>query len=745
MRRHSKLLSFGAVLIAFSLVLAACEDGAADTTAAPETAAPEETEAAPETTAAEAPPVAAAEVTVPFLERWTGSGHNDVNAEAFRHWDEDDPPVIPSTCARCHSQTGHLDFLGVDGSAFGSVEADVDPGTTISCVTCHNDVTLTLDSVEMPSGLVLTGLGREARCMNCHQGRHSTVSVNAAIEEAGADDDEVSEDLGFLNIHYYAAAASKYGTEAKGGYEYDGKTYDAFFTHVEGYTACHQCHDPHTLELKLDECATCHSNPVLADGGGVVVDLQTTEDLKQNRMPGSQVDYDGDGDITEGMPFELEGLREKLLEALQLYAEEVSGTPIVYDSAAYPYFFIDTDGDGEVDGDEAAFPNQYNAWTPRLLKAAYNYQVSLKDPGDFAHGGKYHIQLMYDSIENLNEALSTPVSLEGMSRIDHGHFAGSEEAFRHWDEDDPAVVPGGGPYMCARCHSAGGLPLFLEQGVVINQPPTNGFLCSTCHNDLETYTRHEALEVTFPSGKTVDSGDPDANLCMTCHQGRESAVSVNNVIGDTPDDTVSEDLRFVNIHYFAAGATLFGTEAMGGYEYEGNTYAGRREHVEPFDTCTECHDQHKLEVKVQECSACHSDVAAFEDLKDIRLTEGDFDGDGNEAEGIYGEIDTLKAALLAAIQDYTAATDGVDPVIYSSAAYPYFFIDSDGDGEPDDEEAAFDNRYVTWTPRLLRAAYNYQYASKDPGGFAHNPAYVLQLLYDSLADIGGDTSGMTRP
>ncbi|NIN99735.1 MAG: polyheme membrane-associated cytochrome C, partial [Anaerolineae bacterium] len=79
-------------------------------------------------------------------------------------------------------------------------------------------------------GIELTGLGDESRCMQCHQGRHSTFSVNASIEEAGVtDEDKVSEDLGFSNIHYYAAAATKYGTVAKGGYEYEGKSYDAFF------------------------------------------------------------------------------------------------------------------------------------------------------------------------------------------------------------------------------------------------------------------------------------------------------------------------------------------------------------------------------------------------------------------------------------------------------------------------------------------------------------------------------------
>ena len=60
-------------------------------------------------------------------------------------------------------------------------------------------------------------------------------------------------------------------------------------------------------------------------------------------------------------------------------------------------------------------------------------------------------------------------------------------------------------------------------------------------------------------------------------------------------------------------------------------------------------------------------------------------------------------------------------------------------------EAIYPNRYVTWTPRLLKAAYNYQYATKDPGAFAHNGKYVLQILYDSLVDLGANVSGMTRP
>jgi hypothetical protein len=178
-------------------------------------------------------------VEVPNLDKWAESGHADAAAEAFVHWDEDSPAVVSASCAKCHSTPGHLDFLGADGSEAGVVDQDAPIGTTVECVACHNDVSMTKDSVVMPSGIEITELGKEARCMECHQGRESSVSVNSYIEEAGvADEDTVSEDLGFRNIHYYAAAASKYGTLAKGAYEYDGQTYDGNFAHVEEFDTC---------------------------------------------------------------------------------------------------------------------------------------------------------------------------------------------------------------------------------------------------------------------------------------------------------------------------------------------------------------------------------------------------------------------------------------------------------------------------------------------------------------------------
>ncbi|MEZ4670589.1 MAG: cytochrome c3 family protein [Anaerolineae bacterium] len=666
---------------------------------------------------------------------WAGSGHADTEAEAFNHWNSEG--AVPESCARCHSTPGYIDFVGGDGSTPFKVDAPAPLGTVLTCDGCHNSAASQLTSVTFPSGATIENVGRSARCMQCHQGRASTDSVNAAIEKAGLtsdNDNTVSTDLGFINIHYFAAAATLYGGEARGGYQFEGKFYQGRNMHAEGLNTCADCHNPHTLEVKVDVCADCHE------------DVQSVEDLPYIRMNGSGADYDGDGDTLEGISEEIQGLQELAMEALQSYAREVSGTPIAYSAESYPYFFVDTNDNGEVDEDEATSANGYKAFTPTLLKAAYNYQVSVKDPGGFAHNPKYIIELLYDSIDALNTQMTEPVDLSTASRDDIGHFAVTTEPFRHWDAE--GEVPAG----CTRCHTPGGLPFYIENGVNIKGPVPQSLACSTCHeveNDFEVY---KVDQVTFPSGAKVSFGEGDENnLCITCHQGRESTVSVNNAIkgaGVGPDE-VSPKLAFRNVHYFAAGATLFGTEVKGAYEFDGNEYNGRNMHVEEAQVCTDCHVTHTGAVKVDECADCHDGVETQEDLRAMIRNEQedvdpiDYDGDGDTAEPIAAEIQSFQEALLAAMQAY--ATDKGTSIAYSPAAYPYFFIDTNGNGVADADEANNDNRYVSWTPNLLGAAYNYQYSNKDPGAFAHNPDYILQVLYDSIKAVGGDVASFTRP
>ena len=711
----------------------ATAEPAEEPTAAPtEEAAPAE-EAPAETEAAEDASMSEHVIETPFLNVWLNSPHADTSAEAFNHWNEDDPPVVPESCARCHSTPGYQDYLGADGSEAGVVNQSHPTGTTVECVACHNDAASQLTSVTFPSGIEITDLGKSARCMVCHQGRASGLDVTTAVEEAGLAEhpDAKSEDLGFINIHYYAAAASLYGSETHGGFQYPDLPYQPKFNHAGGIDSCTDCHQPHSLEVKVEVCATCH------DG------VASVEDLHDVRMQGSLRDYDGDGNIEEGIYYELDGLRTNLMTAMQAYASSVNEAPIAYNSASYPYFFVDTNEDGEASDDEAVRDNAYKAWTPRLLEAAYNYQTSLKDPGAFAHNAKYHIELLHDSIQSLNEAMANPaVDMSMAARDDAGHFNPNVEAFMHFQEEED----GNTPADCAKCHNADGLPFFLENGVNIKQKVTDSLACTTCHSDLQEFTLRESPEVQFPSGATLSFDDPKSNLCLNCHQGRESTFSVNAAIirAKVGDDDVSDALRFLNPHYFAAGATVFGGEASGAYQYDGKEYVGRNEHRKSFDTCVECHTAHELKVQVQECAECHDteDVTQIRDEDDVT----DWDGDGDVTEGLAGEIATVHEMLGAAIQTYGADVAGA-PIVYAPHNYPYWYVDVNKNGEFDADELNSDNRYANWTPTLLRAAYNYQYVAKDPGAFAHNGKYILQVLYDSLEAIGGSeaVANLTRP
>ena len=138
--------------------------------------------------------------------------------------------------------------------------------------------------------------------------------------------------------------------------------------------------------------------------------------------------------------------------------------------------------------------------------------------------------------------------------------------------------------------------------------------------------------------------------------------------GATPNGVVQsptdyDSFNFINIHYYAVGATLFGTDVQGGYEYEEdvagdplvyrgqNTFVGLHNPTpdgQSLVDCIGCHlnsavdeaDQkrHTFLPKVEDCNQCHSGQA-FQDLS------------GSPGDN-FREINLLKADLLAAMQDY---------------------------------------------------------------------------------------------
>jgi len=282
---------------------------------------------------------------------------------------------------------------------------------------------------------------------------------------------------------------------------------------------------------------------------------------------------------------------------------------------------------------------------------------------------------------------------------------------------------------CVRCHNSLGFVAAEGASVEVDLGDLNGksdgfITCNACH-DGENYPTGADLRLRLEGDvalfnnngsviTTVDAGSSAA--CVYCHQGREDASRVDGT-------------RFRNMHYLASAAVQY---AEKGYEYEGNTYAEPMpDHVEDAGNCVGCHMDdvgsedlggHTFHVSVQTCAVggCHGNgVGSFDDIG----ISGDPDGDGNATESARDEVQGLIDLLLEAIEDADLNPADGTADMYHAENYPYFFLN---DGQD-------------WSLPTAAAAYNWQFIYKDPGAWAHNPYYAIQLLTDSYEDLTGST------
>jgi predicted CXXCH cytochrome family protein len=330
---------------------------------------------------------------------WWGSGHADSKALAFTNWDADTPPQVPVSCAKCHSGNGFLDYIGQDGSTPMVVDQPAAVDSVVSCDVCHNEKANALNLVEFPSGAQANFNHGNASCGTCHSGLDSGSKID--ITTSGYSGDDLVPNSTFITPHYSFSAATWLGSETHGGYEYSGNTYVGRFEHENGVQTCTQCHDPHSLQIrentinnKAELCAVCHPN------------VKSFTDYRDINM--ESIDYDGNGKV-EGLFYEIEGLRSILLKSMQQYSIDKLGIGIGW-TDTYPYLFIDTNKDGNISQEEAVFANAYKDFTPRIMKAAFNFQFSIKEPAGYVHNGKYVIQLLYDSIKDISTTSGKPVT-----------------------------------------------------------------------------------------------------------------------------------------------------------------------------------------------------------------------------------------------------------------------------------------------------------------------------------------------
>lgn len=141
-------------------------------------------------------------------------------------------------------------------------------------------------------------------------------------EISGPALDTVDLSLSFLDPHNLASGSTVFGEQAEGMYQYSGISYLGLRDHDESFQTCLDCHDTHTLAVvDWSECKKCHQ--------------KSTSYLS---IRGTPTDFDGDGNTSEGIAYEVVTLHQALYATLQSYAASTAGYPIVYSSEGSDFF-----------------------------------------------------------------------------------------------------------------------------------------------------------------------------------------------------------------------------------------------------------------------------------------------------------------------------------------------------------------------------------------------------------------------
>jgi len=294
---------------------------------------------------------------------------NDNTAEAYNS-------ASNTACVPCHTTAGFLTYL-----TGGTQAPRLIPPTErnfLNCNTCHDSAAPAaqehvrqLDNVVFPSGLSVTTGGNSKVCFNCHAGRNSKASVDAAVPTGGF------YNFGDVDPHLLPVAALLYGPLAQGGYEYAGKEYSNVFStpHIAiSCVACHMAAGPagnwnlggHALSM--------------TDGSA-----QNTTSCSSFRCHGEVTSFDVRGTDRQGTLNSLLALLDSALATEGV----VKASPFVY-----PYFT--------------------NITTQAGLRAAYNYKFVFNDPGAYVHNWWYAAELLYDSLDELDDGvLNGSVAFDG--------------------------------------------------------------------------------------------------------------------------------------------------------------------------------------------------------------------------------------------------------------------------------------------------------------------------------------------
>lgn len=249
----------------------------------------------------------------------------------------------------------------------------------------------------------------------------------------------------------------------------------------------------------------------------------------------------------------------------------------------------------------------------------------------------------------------------------------------------------------------------------------------------------------FMDGTDIPDTVGDGRICLFCHQGRESGLTVYKAIKaanpsldpySQPNQVISAGgVSFINPHYLDGGAILWSRNAWE-YFFEGVPQSYSEGNIaHQALNCMGCHMDtakedntaggHTWKAQIETCRRCHGPA---EDFTEIRAS-ADYDGDGTTGT-VFQELGTINpdTGLFGRLK--TALED--KGIYYNPDRYPYFFT-------------AAGAQFRNWTTSTLSAAFNLAYAYKAGNAvYAHNAKYIVQILQDSLQALGETPSGV-RP
>lgn len=335
-------------------------------------------------------------------------------------------------------------------------------------------------------------------------------------------------------------------------------------------------------------------------------------------------------------------------------------------------------------------------------------------------------KVVNEVVENNNPY--TPVTCFNCHTYDIDLGTEVKLAIRQWENSQH----GSGENMrssgsCARCHTTEG---FVEEitDVELTSGAFNAVGCFACHDPHENgdFRLRTTAAVELGNGATYNRGV--SNLCANCHQGRRNV-----------DTYVVDSVRLsghFGPHHGPQADMLIGENA---YEYSGYDYDTDSWHTTGVDNgCINCHFDvtsayelggHTFEMgpvddeNTDACNVdgCHVSVTEIDDFD--RVTDNDFDGDGDDTEGVQTEIDDLMAELEGLL-----ATAGLIEWIAEDNAW-----------EPTD-------RLVVPDADSTGAVFNWGFVYEDKSHGIHNTRYAVDLLQSSINYMTvGDPNGVSKP